>query len=215
MADDDGGAGALVMPSLVPYEDEDGEGQDDGEEKKAIKKKKEKKKKKKKRKQKGKKADAKGVVSAMALPSVETLMSSNDLPDFLETAAKKKKEDELARIAEIQAMKHNDSASNLEQKPTSQQPTAAGKKPEQNHATTKRSTPAAAIAPAANRKRRASSSSGGPDIFQGLHPWAQGVGALRQKKVKEQQRKKVARGQTFEGRTWKSEAEMVLRQQYD
>jgi len=81
----------------------------------------------------------------MALPSVEALMSSNDLPDFLETAAKKKKEDDLARIAEIQAMKHNDSASsNLEHKAVSQQPSAARKKAEQKTATTtKRPTPAA------------------------------------------------------------------------
>lgn len=37
----------------------------------------------------------------------------------------------------------------------------------------------------------------------------------RQKKIKEQQKNKVLSGQSFEGRTWKSEAEMVMRQGYD
>lgn len=56
----------------------------------------------------------------------------------------------------------------------------------------------------------------GPDPFEGLHPWAKsGKAGKRQKTIKESQKNKVLKGQTFEGRTWKSEAEMVMRQSYD
>ena len=39
--------------------------------------------------------------------------------------------------------------------------------------------------------------------------------ATRDKKARDTQMRKVTSGQSFEGRTWKSEAEMVMRQQYD
>lgn len=39
--------------------------------------------------------------------------------------------------------------------------------------------------------------------------------ATRDKKARDTQMRKVNSGQSFEGRTWKSEAEMVMRQQYD
>jgi hypothetical protein len=42
-----------------------------------------------------------------------------------------------------------------------------------------------------------------------------GATATKDKKARAGQMRKVASGQSFEGRTWKSEAEMVMRQQYD
>jgi hypothetical protein len=67
-----------------------------------------------------------------------------------------------------------------------------------------------------SEKRKKDESTSAIDLDAGLHPWADhGRKKARQLAIKEQQRHKVALGQTFEGRTWKSEAEMVLRQQYD
>jgi len=174
-----------------------------------------KKKKKKKKKKKIKKKEAASQVSS--LPSADDLMSSNTLPDFLEAAAKQDKANELARIAEIQAEKHKDEPEpqpglQPSQPEIPQQRIQDSKqfptKPYQKNNPIK-------IDPSKLQASRKRGRSGGPDPFKGLHPWAQGRAASRQKKIKDQQHKKVTRGQTFEGRTWKSEAEMVLRQQYD
>lgn len=53
------------------------------------------------------------------------------------------------------------------------------------------------------------------DPFAGLHTKKDGKAGERHKKVKDAQQQKVGLGQSFEGRTWKSEAEMVMRQQFD
>lgn len=67
-------------------------------------------------------------------------------------------------------------------------------------------------------KRKAGSSSTSVDPLDGLHPWATEAGGkkrARQNTIKEKQKNKVNLGQSFEGRSWKSEAEMVMRQGYD
>mmetsp|Transcript_26982 Transcript_26982/g.52628 ORF Transcript_26982/g.52628 Transcript_26982/m.52628 type:complete len:211 (+) Transcript_26982:100-732(+) len=207
----------LVMPSLVQYSDDEGDG---GEEKKEAeeepKKKKEKKKKKKKKKEKGKK---KKESSSSALPSAEDLMSSNALPDFLEEAQKRAKEDALADLALSKSKEVKESEEEKQKKSTN----PSGLTQEQIEAIAKAKREKAAARAAAEKqmakapgsRKRPYQSKGRADPFDGLHPWADGAAGARQKKIKEQQRKKVMRGQTFEGRTWKSEAEMVMRQSYD
>jgi hypothetical protein len=42
-----------------------------------------------------------------------------------------------------------------------------------------------------------------------------GATATRNTAARDKQQRKVSQGQSFEGRTWKTEQEMVMRQQYD
>ncbi|GAB5370571.1 hypothetical protein AAMO2058_001504400 [Amorphochlora amoebiformis] len=207
MADEGSG---IVLPTLGLVQYSDDEEEKPVEEKKsAPKKKKEKKKKKKKKRDKKSKSNE----PTSTLPSAEDLMAENTLPDFLEEAAKRQKEANLQRMAQTRVQ-----SLNIPKKLTPEESEAAAQQARLIAAKKAKEAERKQIKNIAggSRKRPFSKTKAGPDPFEGLHPWAKdGKSAVRQKKIKEQQRKKVSRGQTFEGRTWKSEAEMVLRQQFD
>jgi hypothetical protein len=70
---------------------------------------------------------------------------------------------------------------------------------------------AAAQAPSGDGRRIAANKRNSDLLTQGISQ----ATATRDKKARASQMQKVQSGQSFEGRTWKSEQEMVMRQSYD
>lgn len=69
----------------------------------------------------------------------------------------------------------------------------------------------AAQAPTGDGRRIAANKRNSDLLTQGISQ----ATATRDKKARASQMQKVQSGQSFEGRTWKSEQEMVMRQSYD
>eukprot|EP00470_Lotharella_oceanica_P017177 CAMPEP_0170188470 /NCGR_PEP_ID=MMETSP0040_2-20121228/44451_1 /TAXON_ID=641309 /ORGANISM="Lotharella oceanica, Strain CCMP622" /LENGTH=210 /DNA_ID=CAMNT_0010435783 /DNA_START=57 /DNA_END=688 /DNA_ORIENTATION=- len=187
----------LVMPSLVQYSDDEVDGAEEKKEaEEEPKKKKEKKKKKKKKKDKGKKKKAES--SSSALPSAEDLMSSNALPDFLEEAQKRAKEDALADLALSKAKEVKDAEEEKQKTANS----SGGLSQEQIEAIAKAKREKAAARAAAEKKmakaapsrKRPYQGKGRPDPFDGLHPWADGAAGGAAEENKRTAKK--------EGRAW-------------
>lgn len=73
-------------------------------------------------------------------------------------------------------------------------------------------------APKTFEAKRTAHSKAGKAAQQGgkfIKTTGKGPGAPGRKALLTQQKKKVAGGKSFEGRTWKSEGEMAMRQQFD
>eukprot|EP00808_Paulinella_micropora_P022478 g36689.t1 len=183
------------MEGLVAYQSGS-----DSEEGEKSKKKKEKKKKKKHKKEQEKEGNA----AKKALPSVADLLSSAKTPTFLQEERKE---------AEIETIEKEESSKGEKKAKAEEGEQAKDIQDLVRQVQARESSKEMGRAGRPPNKREGGP---GPDPFDGLHPWAAtGRAAKRQKAIKEQQKNKVMKGQTFEGRTWKSEAEMVMRQSFD